>query len=479
VLTGVPDGNFRLFLTAPDGKTVYAWYTVTAGAITSIQSGAVGDTGVGVDVFDQVDSSTIECDVEPTPITVLTEVGDSVHSEFSGVPLETPLATELVYGSTYRYLYAGTWGWTTVDNTAGGIVDFTNVDPVTGLAATDILQCTANRLATAPVGCQPEQPEQPEITIFCRPGDTLLSEASGFVYLDTTTGIAVDTGSTGGGIPDGTYRYFLTAASPVGTPTIVAFMTISGGTVSSISSGTTQNAASIPADVFTQVDSTAIACDVDPMTITVLSPPGELITSEFAGFTALDTSTGVATDHVYGSPFYRYFYLPPGGGETRGNTTTENGLGITYFSGVSPITGLSQPDLIQLDAFTISAGDSDGDGDNNAHDLDDDNDGIMDVNDNCPLNANPGQEDCDSDGEGDVCDATPGTECLCSDIATQVADNLCTHFGANLPSSDQEYNAAVAAAIAAALDACDCISPTGPGGGSKAACEAHIRSLIP
>ena len=39
-----------------------------------------------------------------------------------------------------------------------------------------------------------------------------------------------------------------------------------------------------------------------------------------------------------------------------------------------------------------------------ACDDDDDNDGILDVNDNCPLVANAGQEDIDNDNIGDVCD---------------------------------------------------------------------------
>lgn len=48
--------------------------------------------------------------------------------------------------------------------------------------------------------------------------------------------------------------------------------------------------------------------------------------------------------------------------------------------------------------------DTDGDGIGNVCDADDDNDGIMDVDDNCPLIANPNQEDADGDGIGDDCD---------------------------------------------------------------------------
>lgn len=48
--------------------------------------------------------------------------------------------------------------------------------------------------------------------------------------------------------------------------------------------------------------------------------------------------------------------------------------------------------------------DTDGDGEGDACDLDDDNDGILDVDDNCPLVFNPGQEDFDGDGIGDACD---------------------------------------------------------------------------
>ncbi len=68
--------------------------------------------------------------------------------------------------------------------------------------------------------------------------------------------------------------------------------------------------------------------------------------------------------------------------------------------------------------------DSDGDGDGNACDLDDDNDGVLDVDDNCPLTANADQADADNDGIGDVCDndadndGVPNDIDLCPDTPT-------------------------------------------------------------
>jgi len=41
-------------------------------------------------------------------------------------------------------------------------------------------------------------------------------------------------------------------------------------------------------------------------------------------------------------------------------------------------------------------------------------DGIVDTQDNCPVDSNPGQEDLDNDGAGDVCDSNDGPLLLTS-----------------------------------------------------------------
>ena len=68
----------------------------------------------------------------------------------------------------------------------------------------------------------------------------------------------------------------------------------------------------------------------------------------------------------------------------------------------------------------------------NTLDLDADNDGVCDLFDNCPDDANPGQEDADGDGVGDACDNCPDVfnpdqdpdACICDDTITNCSDDV-------------------------------------------------------
>jgi hypothetical protein len=67
-------------------------------------------------------------------------------------------------------------------------------------------------------------------------------------------------------------------------------------------------------------------------------------------------------------------------------------------------------------------------------DFDLDGDGIRDSHDNCPYEANPGQEDGDGDGLGDACDNCPDDTSNDADV-----DGLCQNIDncPNIPNSDQ------------------------------------------
>lgn len=60
--------------------------------------------------------------------------------------------------------------------------------------------------------------------------------------------------------------------------------------------------------------------------------------------------------------------------------------------------------------------DTDGDGLGDVCDPDDDNDGIPDLDDNCPKTPNPGQEDADGDGIGDACDEDEDNDGVPNDL---------------------------------------------------------------
>jgi len=96
---------------------------------------------------------------------------------------------------------------------------------------------------------------------------------------------------------------------------------------------------------------------------------------------------------------------------TRSETGTESLCLVDYAGSVCADRDLCNGNSWLGSTLFTSQVDTDGDGMKDCSDPDDDNDGVLDENDNCPLAANPGQEDCDGDGTGDVCDPdSPDTD---------------------------------------------------------------------
>ena len=58
-------------------------------------------------------------------------------------------------------------------------------------------------------------------------------------------------------------------------------------------------------------------------------------------------------------------------------------------------------------------------------DADDDNDGVLDGDDNCPLMPNAGQGDADGDGKGDACEVDPDNDGVAIDLAAARPRLLC------------------------------------------------------
>ena len=76
--------------------------------------------------------------------------------------------------------------------------------------------------------------------------------------------------------------------------------------------------------------------------------------------------------------------------------------------------------------------DTDGDAYANCVDTDDDNDGIPDINDNCPLSINANQADRDRDGIGDLCDDSD------NDGVSDAIDNCPSTYNPNQADEDHD-----------------------------------------
>jgi hypothetical protein len=88
--------------------------------------------------------------------------------------------------------------------------------------------------------------------------------------------------------------------------------------------------------------------------------------------------------------------------------------GVTYYFSITAINSFGESTFSISDGGYITAN------------IDADGDGIQNANDNCPSDYNPGQEDTDGDGIGDICDTLDGPFDLNGTVQTNDGMDICT-----------------------------------------------------
>jgi len=138
------------------------------------------------------------------------------------------------------------------------------------------------------------------------------------------------------------------------------------------------------------MNSPITAVNLDDGSLTpVVTPPNFNL-----GSIAIDNDRNVYVSNYYEGNVYRYdqtFTNPPVLISSHGNGIV-TGVGYDHVHNllIVPKFDSNSVDFVSLD--------------------DTDDDGIIDINDNCPNEANPGQEDFDTDGAGDPCDLCTDTD---------------------------------------------------------------------